>query len=80
MDYELAQARMALERPEGGFSNNLMEIKAPVTGRVLNVKQESETVVTTGTPVLEIGDTADIEIEAEILSRDAVTIHPGDAR
>jgi HlyD family secretion protein len=40
---------------------------------------ESETVVTPGTQILEVGDPADIEIEAEILSRDAVTIHPGDS-
>ena len=31
-----------------------------------------------GTPLVEIGDPADLEIEAEILSRDAVTMKPGD--
>jgi HlyD family secretion protein len=41
--------------------------------------QESESVVVPGQPILEVGDPADIEIEAEILSRDAVTIRPGDA-
>ena len=54
-------------------------MKSPVSGRVLKVMQESETVVTPGTPILEMGDPADIEIEAEILSRDAVTIKPGDS-
>ena len=34
-------------------------------------------VVNAGTPILEVGDPADIEIEAEILSRDAVAIKPG---
>jgi HlyD family secretion protein len=42
------------------------------------VSQESETVITPGTPILEIGDPTDIEIEAEILSRDAVRMKPGD--
>ncbi len=79
IDYELVQARAVLERPEDSGSNNLIEIKSPVSGRVLNVRQESETTVTPGTPVLEVGDPGDIEIEAEILSRDAVGIHPGDA-
>ncbi|MCX6865493.1 MAG: HlyD family efflux transporter periplasmic adaptor subunit [Verrucomicrobia bacterium] len=79
IDYELAQARAVLERPEGALSNNLVEVKSPVTGRVLKVMQESETSVTPGTPMLEIGDPTDIEIEAEILSRDAVTMKPGDA-
>ncbi len=77
-DYELAQARAALERPEASVAGNLAEVKSPVSGRVLKVMLESETVVTPGTQILEVGDPADIEIEAEILSRDAVTIRPGD--
>ena len=79
IDYELAQARAALERPEGNVVGNLVEVKSPVSGRVLKVIQESEMVVSPGTQILEIGDPADIEIEAEILSRDAVAIRPGDA-
>ena len=77
--YELAQARVALERPDASSEGNLVEVKSPVSGRILKVMQESEMVVTPGTAILEIGDPADIEIEAEILSRDAVAIHPGDA-
>ena len=79
IDYELAQARAALERPESNTAGNLVEMKSPVSGRVLRVMQESEMVVTPGVQILEVGDPADIEIEAEILSRDAVTIHPGDS-
>jgi HlyD family secretion protein len=78
-DYELAQARAALARPAADTSSNLVEIKSPLSGRVLRVLQESEMPITPGTAILEIGDPTDIEIEAEILSRDAVTIHPGDA-
>ena len=79
IDYELAQARAALERPDSVASGNLVEVKSPVSGRVLKVMQESEMVVAPGTAILEIGDPTDIEIEAEILSRDAVAIHPGDS-
>ncbi len=78
-NYELAQARAVLERPEANLTSNLVEVKSPVSGRVLKVMQESEMVVAPGTPILEIGDPTDLEIEAEILSRDAVAIHPGDA-
>lgn len=77
-DYELAQARAALERPETATGGNSVEVTTPVSGRVLKVMQESETIVAPGTQILEVGDPADIEIEAEILSRDAVAIHPGD--
>lgn len=77
-DFELAQARAALlqlEKPaEGGA---VIELKAPVDGLVLRVQQESATVVTPGMALLEIGDPTDLEIEAEILSRDAVNIRPG---
>ncbi len=79
IDYELARAKAALERPESISPGNLVEVKSPVSGRVLRVMQESETVVAPGMAILEIGDPTDIEIEAEILSRDAVAIHPGDA-
>lgn len=79
LDYELAQARAALERPDASTIGNLVEVKSPVSGRVLKVMQESETVVSPGQAILEVGDPADLEIEAEILSRDAVTIHAGDS-
>lgn len=76
-NFELEQAKAALlqiEDPKGGA---MMEIKAPVDGVVLRVQQESATIVAPGAPILEIGDPNDLEIEAEILSRDAVAIKPG---
>lgn len=79
IDHELAQARAVLERPDVSSAGNLVEVKSPVSGNVLNVMQESETVVTPGMAILEIGDPADIEIEAEILSRDAVAMKAGDS-
>jgi HlyD family secretion protein len=56
-----------------------VQIRAPVTGRVLKVVQESEAVVAAGAPLIEIGDPADIEIVAELLSTDAVRIKTGAA-
>lgn len=79
IDYEIAQARAALERPDASGSGNLVEVKSPVSGRILKVMQESEMVVSPGVAILEVGDPQDIEIEAEILSRDAVAIEEGDA-
>ncbi|WP_193212159.1 efflux RND transporter periplasmic adaptor subunit [Luteolibacter marinus] len=78
-DHQLEQARAALERPAVSTEGNLIEVTSPVSGRILNVMQESETVIAAGMPIAEVGDPADLEIEAEILSRDAVTIRPGDA-
>ncbi len=76
-DYELAQAKAALLSLTTAGSGAVVEIKAPVSGRILKVQQESAMMVTPGTPILEIGDPADLEIEAEILSRDAVSMKPG---
>jgi HlyD family secretion protein len=53
---------------------------SPIDGRILRVFQESAAVVTPGTPLVEVGDPArDLEVEIDVLSRDAVKIHPGDA-
>lgn len=77
-DFELAQARAALEQiDKPGAGGAFIEVQAPVSGVVLRVQQESATIVTPGMPIVEIGDPTDLEIEAEILSRDAVTIKPG---
>ena len=53
------------------------EIFAPVSGKVLRVFQESSTVVSVGTPLLEIGDPKNLEIEIDVLSSDATQIRPG---
>jgi HlyD family secretion protein len=55
----------------------IVQVRAPVSGRVLKVQQECEGVVERGQPLLEIGDTASLEIETDVLSADAVRIRPG---
>ena len=48
-----------------------------MSGLVLKVDQESETIVQAGAPILEIGDPLDLEIVVDVLSTDAVAIRPG---
>jgi HlyD family secretion protein len=55
----------------------LVEVRAPVAGRVLHVFQESERPVTAGTPLLDAGDPADLEVVIELLSRDGAALAPG---
>ena len=74
---ELQRAEAALIENETGEGPCCSQIKAPVTGRILRVLSESEQVVQAGTPLIEIGDPDDLEIVAEVLSRDAVEIRPG---
>ena len=52
-------------------------MRAPVSGRVLRVIQESEKVVAAGTPLVEIGDPGNLEILVELLSADAVKVREG---
>ena len=55
-------------------------VYSPIDGRVLRIFQESAAVVTPGTPLVEVGDPQnDLEVEIDVLSRDAVKIDAGDA-
>jgi HlyD family secretion protein len=55
----------------------VFDLRAPVGGRVLRVAQVSEGVVPMGAPLLELGDTAQLEIVAELLTTDALRVQPG---
>jgi HlyD family secretion protein len=59
--------------------NCCIELRAPVTGRVLRIVQDSEAVVPAGAPLIEIGDPLDLEVIADLLSTDAVRVTPGGA-
>ena len=77
-EYELAQAKAALVHVEDeGAGGRLIEIRSPVTGRVLNVFEESARVVAADTPIMEVGDPNDLEVEVELLSSDAVNVRVG---
>jgi HlyD family secretion protein len=54
-----------------------VEVTSPTSGRVLHVFEESTRVVSAGTPLLDIGDPADLEAVIEVLSRDGASILPG---
>lgn len=74
----LEAARVRLIEPAAAdLGGRTVTIRAPVAGRILRVLQESETVVTQGAPVLEIGDPGDLEVVAELLSGDAARISAG---
>ena len=73
---ELAAARAALGR--GTASSSAGEIvRSPVSGRILAVHRQSEGHINPGEPIMEIGDTGNLEIRVEVRSQDAVRIQPG---
>lgn len=80
-DFDLEAARALLIDPTGKTAESSqagVPIIAPVSGRVLRVLQESEAVLQPGTAVVDIGDPAQIEIVADLISEDAVKVHDGD--
>ena len=77
---DLAQARAALDvvqRPGSAAGGRAFEVRAPVAGRVLRVVQASEGMVGLGTVLVEVGDTAQLEVVAPLLSTDALQVRPG---
>ena len=76
-DSELSLARAARGRLQDSGGGEQLEVPAPVDGVVLRVLQESEGVVQTGAPLVEVGNPAALEIVIDVLTADAVTIEPG---
>lgn len=79
---DVEQRRAALlevgaTREDTGDSAAIVKVLAPVDGAVLRVLQESSATVLPGTPLMEVGAPRDLEIEVDVLSRDAVAIRPG---
>lgn len=75
---ELRAARAALlgampQQVEG----QAVEVRSPVDGVVFRVLEKSEHVVMAGTPLLELGDTNNLEVVVDVLSEDAARIEPG---
>jgi HlyD family secretion protein len=74
------QAGQAMLRRQGGTPRGqAVAVRAPVSGFVLRVLQESRRPVVAGTQLLEIGDPGALEIVSDMLSADAVRVRPGAA-
>jgi HlyD family secretion protein len=52
-------------------------VRAPVAGVVLRRMRQSESVVSVGEPLIEVGDPRELEIVSDLLSNDAVRVRPG---
>ncbi|HEX3658001.1 MAG TPA: HlyD family efflux transporter periplasmic adaptor subunit [Pirellulales bacterium] len=76
--YELtaAQAQLAESPDQTPPRLESLDVRSPVSGRVLRVLHESAGPVAAGTPLAEVGDPRDLEFVVEVLSRDAVRIRP----
>lgn len=77
--HELAAARtrLAFYSADKGSSNELVPIRSPVDGEVLQLYRESEGVVSAGQQLVEVGNPRALEIVVDVLSFDAVKLSPG---
>ena len=79
-DLELERARTSLI--EAGAANadsgDVIILRSPITGVVLQRLRESESVVPSGEALIEIGNPDELEIVSDMLSMDAVQIDLGD--
>jgi HlyD family secretion protein len=75
-EYQVQVARASLVQSRGTAAAPI-PLYSPAHGVVLRVLQESETVVPTGQPLVEVGDLANLEIVSDLLSSAAVKVSPG---
>jgi HlyD family secretion protein len=77
-EYQVARARLMTPASRRGASGcDCVDVYSPVSGEVLRVVTESEGVVQSGTPLIEVGNPVKLEIVVDLLSADAVRVQPG---
>lgn len=75
--HERAQAAAILQPVTAAVTGRPLVVRSPVAGLVLKVPQQSEGTVAAGTPLLDVGDPARMEVIAQLLTTDAVQARPG---
>ena len=76
--YELEAAKSVLEYSVASHDlADRITVRSPITGNILRIEQECASPVSTGEPLIEVGDPSALEIEVDVLSADAVKIKPG---
>ena len=78
-EYQVARARLVT--PAGSRQRSAdcecVNVVSPVSGTVLRIVTESEGVVQSGTPLVEVGDPDHLEVVVDLLSADAVRVQAG---
>jgi HlyD family secretion protein len=76
---EARVARAALEAlgPGAAATGTTVVVSAPVSGRVLQLPDQSERVVAAGTPLMTLGSLEHLEVVIPVLSAEAVQVRPG---
>ncbi|HWB14640.1 MAG TPA: HlyD family efflux transporter periplasmic adaptor subunit [Pirellulales bacterium] len=79
-EYELELAKAAFTRTHAETKSApeawKIDLLSPIDGRVLRVLQESAAIVQPGTPIIELGDPANLEVVVDVLSQEAARVPP----
>jgi len=73
-DIEKIKASLAATSSNQNYSQEQINIVAPISGKILRINQKSETTVNVGTNIMELADVSKLEIVADVLSNDAAQI------
>jgi len=76
-EVEVARAALLATNQNRKSAQAAVKVQAPTRGKVLHVLEESERVVTAGTPLVELSNPSRLEVVIELLSTDAVKVEPG---
>jgi len=75
LEHQLEQTRARLARAEHDLQ--LADIRAPIDGLVLEKYQEGDSALLAGQPLLLLGNMAELEVIADVLTQDALSLGPG---
>lgn len=76
-DVKVARSGLGAARTDGPGTGRLVQIRAPVAGRILRIQDPSERVVGAGSPLLTLGELDRLEVVVELLSSEAVKVKAG---
>lgn len=75
---ELSSNQLQLLGTDAGAEDIIQDVLAPADGTVYRVLEESERVVTAGTPLFQISNEDSMEVVVDLLTQDAVQVEAGD--
>ena len=74
---DLVRANAAAASSTDQTGRTVTPVRSPASGRILRVLRESAGPVAAGTPLMQLGNVAAIEIVADFLTTDAMSVKPG---